>query len=295
MRHPDWSRDGADWPNRASSRFVSAGGLRWHVQIAGTGPVVLLAHGTGASTHSWRDFAPLLGEHFTVVAPDLPGHAFTEAPSAARMSLPGMAAALHALVLTLGVSPALAIGHSAGAAVLARMALDGHLSARGLVSLNGALLPLHGLAGRLFSPAAKALAALPLVPQLFAWSINERGMLDGLVRSTGSTLDERGVALYGRLAGSPGHAAAALAMMAHWDLDALAADLPRLALPLLLIVGARDRTVPPADASRVAALVRDARVVTMPGLGHLSHEERPRETADLVVDFARSIGALAGA
>ncbi|MFZ4410973.1 MAG: alpha/beta fold hydrolase, partial [Paracraurococcus sp.] len=81
----------ADWPNRPTSRLVAAGGLRWHVQVAGTGPVLLLVHGTGAATHSWRDLLPLLARHFTVVAPDLPGHGFTERPRAEGLSLPGMA------------------------------------------------------------------------------------------------------------------------------------------------------------------------------------------------------------
>jgi len=52
--------DGADWPNRAASRKLRAGGVDWHVQILGRGPTLLLLHGTGASTHSWRDVAPLL-------------------------------------------------------------------------------------------------------------------------------------------------------------------------------------------------------------------------------------------
>src|SRR5206468_2126887 len=63
----------ADWPNRAASLAVEAGGLRWHVQRAGHGPVLLLLHGTGAATHTWRDLLPLLATDFTVVAPDLPG------------------------------------------------------------------------------------------------------------------------------------------------------------------------------------------------------------------------------
>ena len=74
----DWTVDGADWPNRDASRFVEAGGLRWHVQVMGTGPVALLVHGMGASSHSWRDVAPLLASRFTVIIPDLPGHAFTD-------------------------------------------------------------------------------------------------------------------------------------------------------------------------------------------------------------------------
>lgn len=79
----NWDHDGRDWPNREHSRFVEAAGLRWHVQQMGRGPVLLLLHGTGASTHSWRALMPLLAAEFTVVAPDLPGHGFTSAPPAA--------------------------------------------------------------------------------------------------------------------------------------------------------------------------------------------------------------------
>ena len=55
-----------DWPNRAASRYVDAGGLRWHVQSLGdAGPDLLLLHGTGAATHSWAGLAPLLSETST--------------------------------------------------------------------------------------------------------------------------------------------------------------------------------------------------------------------------------------
>ena len=70
---PNWSVEGRDWPNRAHSRFVAAGGLSWHVQRMGAGPKLLMLHGTGASTHSFRDLAPLLAEEFDVAAPELPG------------------------------------------------------------------------------------------------------------------------------------------------------------------------------------------------------------------------------
>jgi magnesium chelatase accessory protein len=98
---PVWERDGRDWPNREASRFVRAAGLRWHVQVMGQGPALLLAHGTAATTHSWRALAPLLATRFTVVAPDLPGHGFTEAPPAVSLTVPGMACALAELLDTL--------------------------------------------------------------------------------------------------------------------------------------------------------------------------------------------------
>ena len=72
---------GKDWPLRQHSRTVTAGGLSWHVQIMGTGPVLLMLHGTGASTHTWRALMPELAKHYTIVAPDLPGHGFTGAPT----------------------------------------------------------------------------------------------------------------------------------------------------------------------------------------------------------------------
>jgi magnesium chelatase accessory protein len=291
-QRPLWERDGRDWPNRQASRFVRAGALRWHVQQLGAGPVALLAHGTGAATHSWRALAPLLARHFSVVAPDLPGHGFTDAPAPRRMSLPGMADALAELLRALDVAPAVAVGHSAGAAVLARMALDGAIAPRALVSLNGALLPLPGLQGRVYPPMARLLAATPLVPRVFAWRASERAAVERLIRSTGSTLDPAGTDCYARLVRSPGHVAATLAMMAHWDLRPLARDLPRLAVPLTLVVGGSDRTVPPSEARRARALLPSARIVTLPGLGHLAHEEKPEVLAALIVATARETGAL---
>jgi magnesium chelatase accessory protein len=262
----------------------------------GTGPVLLLAHGTGASTHSWRALAPLLAQRFSVVAPDLPRHGFTttvggRGASDHVMSLPGMAAALAALLDELGVKPEIAIGHSAGAAVLARMCLDGLIQPKGLVSLNGALRQIGGMAGRVFSPLARLLATTDVAARLFARHADARGVAR-LVRQTGSTLDPEGQDLYRRLASNPGHVAAALAMMANWDLAALERDLPQLQVPLLLIVGGNDRTVSPEDAYLLRKQIPGASVVTFRGLGHLSHEEQPARTADRIVAAAREWGVL---
>jgi magnesium chelatase accessory protein len=287
-----WERDGQDWPNRQSSRFVDAGGLRWHVQVLGSGPVVVLVHGTGAATHSWRDLAPLLAQRCTVVAPDLPGHGFTQAPGGEQLSLPAMAQALGTLLEALALRPALAVGHSAGAAILARMCLDARIDPAGLVSLNGALLPLPGLHGQLFSPVAKLLAATSLAPRLFAWRARSPAVVDRLLGSTGSVLDTTGAALYARLARNSGQVAAALGMMANWDLRSLERELPGLQTQLLLVAGNQDRMISPGQALRVRRLLPAATVMRLPGLGHLAHEERPEEIAAIVLRFAEEQGAL---
>ncbi|MCX7272433.1 MAG: alpha/beta fold hydrolase [Burkholderiales bacterium] len=287
----DWAVQGADWPNADASRFIDAGGLRWHLQQFGpapaAAPVVLLLHGTGAATHSWRVLAPLLGRQFAVLAPDLPGHGFTTMPPASQLSLPGMARAVAALVRAAGVEPTLVVGHSAGAAIALRMALEGWCVPRAVVALNGACLPLGGLAGRLFSPAARLLAGSGVAAHLFARLATDPAVAGRLLRGTGSTIDPVGERCYAQLIANPGHVAGALAMMANWDLRALERDLPAIEADLLLIVGERDRTVPPAQAQAVRRRVPHATIETLPGLGHLAHEEQPDRVAELIGALAR--------
>jgi len=274
-----WDVEGQDWPLREASRFVEAGGLTWHVQMLGSGPVVLLLHGTGASTHSWRDVAPLLADAATVVSVDLPGHGFTQGRPRGGLGLPGMAGAVAALLATLGVVPALIAGHSAGAAIAARLTLDGGAHAP-IAAIAPALLPFPGLSGPIFSGMAGLVLANPLAAHLISGLARDEGRVARFMgRSTGSRLDARGVALYRRLFASPEHCRGTIAMMAAWDLYALQRALPRLAVPVHVLHGDRDSAIPVSAARRAAGSVGDGRFELVPGLGHLLHEERPELAA----------------
>ncbi len=275
-----------------ASRFVDAGGLRWHVQVMGKGPVMLLLHGTGSATHSWRDLMPILAEHFRVVAPDLPGHGFTSAPRASGYTLPGMAKSVTALLDTLAMVPGVSVGHSAGAAIAVQMALDGLL--RGpMVSINGALLPFPGVAAQLFPQMARMLFLNPLMPRLFALPGQSEGFVRRfLERSTGSHIDDAGARFYQQLFACSDHCAAALAMMANWDLDGLKRALPKLKAPAALFVGDDDAAVPPSVADEVAAMLVNANVHHFPRLGHLAHEEAPEAIAAVILKTARDYAIL---
>jgi magnesium chelatase accessory protein len=252
-------------------------------------PSVLLIHGTGAATHSWRGVMPLLATTFDVIAVDLPGHGFTSSPPTHGYSLPEMAYGLSELLKVIGVSPTIVIGHSAGAAILAHMCIQRFITPQHLVSVNGALLPLSGLAGEVFSPIAKVLSRSTLVPRLFAWRASDPAVLRRIIDATGSRIDDEGQLLYGAVIGNAGHAGAALEMMAQWDLHAFTRDLGKLnALPLTttLVVADNDKTVSPGDAVRVRAILPMAQIVRMPGLGHLAHEESPDKFVEIVNNVA---------
>lgn len=286
-----WDTDGRTWPHRTASRFVTAGGLTWHVQemggeIDGSPPVVLL-HGTGAATHSWRGLMPLLARGHRVIAMDLPGHGFTRGRPPGGLTLAGMARAVTALLDALGVLRPQIIGHSAGAAVALRMVLDG-LEAERLIGLGAALTPFPGLFAPLLQTLARALVINPFVPRLFAATTRGLGDTEGfLTRATGSTIDAEGLRCYGALLGNAQHCRGALEMMASWDLAGLQRDLPKVTAPVLLIHGERDSAVPTSAVEQARKRLPHTQLTILAGLGHLAHEEQPELVATAIGHSAR--------
>lgn len=286
----DWTRDGADWPNREHSRFVRHRPHYWHLQEAGTGPVVVLIHGTGGASHSWRDVFPLLARHYHVIALDLPGQGFTAMGARQRCSLDAMSQDISALLLGEGLLPDAIVGHSAGAAIALRMARDLSVPPKAVVGVNAALENFKGMAGWLFPMMAKMMALNPFTaPEISRWMGNAPSV-EAMIGFTGSRLSPEGLALYHRLVADRHHTGATLAMVSQWRLDGLQRDLPGIDLPCLFLVGDADRAVPPRSSTDAAARMPRAEVVHLPGLGHLAHEEAPEAvTAEIAAFLARHL------
>jgi magnesium chelatase accessory protein len=227
---------------------------------------------------------PALAEHFTVLAPDLPGHAFTSRGPEGALSLPGMAEGLRALLLQLNLTPQVIVGHSAGAAIAAHMALHFESASRcTLIGLNPAWLPLPGVASWLFGPAAKLAALNPLSAWATAKLAAKPGAVAEWLSRTGSTLDAQGLDLYTRVLSDSGHVHGVLSMMAAWRLKPLAARLHEVRNPVFMHIGAQDQTVPPALADQACRLLPQAQQHVQAGLGHLAHEQDPQGTAQYIL------------
>lgn len=287
-----WDREGRDWPQRDASRFVVAGGLDWRVVQAGHGPVLLLLHGTGASAHSWAGLVPALSEHFTVIAPDLPSHGFTSGRMPGGPSLMGMARAIGALLAALDSTPEMVVGHSAGVAIALQW-VRGSDAKVPIVGFNPALTPFPGIAARLFPALAKLLFLNPFAPRLFASMVRAPGEIERFLhRATGSRIAPEGLRCYRKLLGNSRHCDGALAMMANWDLSALATALPAVENPVLLVHSRGDVAVPLASVEQAAALLSNGRLTVDESLGHLAHEEDPARAVEHILAFAREQGVL---
>ena len=284
----DWAAQRAHWPHSAHSVFVQTDAMRWHVQRMGHGPVVLLIHGTGASTHTWRDVMPLLAARYSVVAVDLPGHGFSDPLRHGVASLPAVAQALRGLLSQLQIEPKVWIGHSAGAAIAARCCIDAvaqepKLSSKlRLLAINPAWLPLSGASQWLFPLAAWLIELNPLSGWLAAKRASRSGVIDSLLAGTGSQLDEEGLRAYRYLLSQPRHVRGVLQLMAAWDLHGFSRDLPRLDVSVRIQIGENDRTIPPAQAEQALTLLPHAELSRFANLGHLLHEEA---AAQCVQDF----------
>jgi len=274
---------------RAASRAVHVRPHLWHVQGMGQGPLLLLLHGAGASTHSWRALAPLLAPRFTLIMPDLPGQGFTRQGNRQRLGLDAMAEDLAALLVDQGWVPQGIVGHSAGAALALRLTECLTAKPAGVVGINAALGNFKGVPGVVFPILARLLALNPLVPSVFARLAGGEAQVGRLLSSTGSRIDPEGRRLYGRLVSDPVHVDGTLAMMAQWQLDGLIARLPAIATPTLFLTGSNDRAVPPSCSRDAAARMPQAQVKDFAGLGHLIHEEAAPLVAEAIMAFFASL------
>ncbi|MCX2729619.1 alpha/beta fold hydrolase [Saccharopolyspora sp. NFXS83] len=94
-------------------RYVQVGGLRVHVAEAGDGPPLVLLHGWPQHWYLWRHQIPELAKHYRVIAPDLRGHGWTDAP-ATGYDKDNLAADLIGLLDALGLDRVRLVGHDWG-------------------------------------------------------------------------------------------------------------------------------------------------------------------------------------
>ena len=281
----DWHREKDSWPNADTSLFLDLEGVQWHVQRTGSGPTLLLLHGSGATTHSFNGLITELSQSYELFVPDLPGHGFTSVIRRKRSSLHNISEALSKLLEHEDFKPTVVIGHSAGAAIAVNMTMQGFIAPKGIISINGAFYPFPGIARQLFPAMAKVLFLNPFVPSFFARSASNKDRVRRLIRSTGSQLTEQQLDYYARAFRSVRHVEGTLAMMANWELEEMDKLLKSLSVPLLQIIGEKDGTVDPDASFSTEKLVPESSRASFADAGHLVHEEHPKEVARKISEF----------
>lgn len=85
------------------SRFVQVDGLRVHYRDRGTGPAVVLIHGSNSSLFTWEGWVDALAAGHRVVTLDMPGHGLTGPDPKGRYSAAEMAELVDAFATAIGL------------------------------------------------------------------------------------------------------------------------------------------------------------------------------------------------
>ncbi len=267
----------------APGAFIDADGLRLHYVEAGEGDPVLLIHGFGASTFSYRFAIPELAQHYRVVALDLKGFGYSERPTSSDYSLTAQADLVGRAMDRLGIERAAVVGHSMGGAVAMRLALRHPDRVSRLVLVDSAterhmaraLLP-----GRMLVLFVPIIATLTVHRRAF-----RRFALRNAVHDPAHVTPEV-VEGYMRPTRFKGYARGMAALLAGRGHDEPLA-LERIAQPTLILWGEHDRWLPPSEGEALAKSIPNAQLVLVRGAGHLPLEEQPDESNKALLEFLR--------
>jgi pimeloyl-ACP methyl ester carboxylesterase len=115
--------------------FVSAGGLRTHVALAGDGPPVVMLHGWPQHWYVWRDVIPVVAAHARVIAPDFRGFGWSEVPKRGY-DKSQLKRDVLAVLDELGVEDFVVAGHDWGGYVGFLLAMEHPERVKGFLALN---------------------------------------------------------------------------------------------------------------------------------------------------------------
>jgi len=266
-------------------RRLADGSELWAVD-RGEGPAVLLVHGFPLDHRMWEGQIAVLSAQYRVIAPDLRGFGASAAGAEVSdepVTMERMADDLAALLDAVGISsPIVLAGLSMGGYVALAFWRRHAGRLRGLV-----LCDTRAEADTPEAAAARRRTAERAAREGTAFLCDD--MLPRLLAAPAREHSPEVVALVRRMileAPPRGVAAAALGMGMRSDATPW---LPEIACPALLLVGGDDAITPPESMRAMARSMPHARLVEIPGAGHLAPLERPAEVNAALLDFLATL------
>ncbi|HEX5918107.1 MAG TPA: alpha/beta hydrolase [Nocardioides sp.] len=267
-------------------RSIAVAGSPVHVLETGSGPAVLLLHGSGPGTTgegAWAATAAALGGSHRVVAPDQAGFGRTPLPPGTSGGLRLWTEQAAGLMDALGETSYAVVGHSMGGAVALALAAARPREVTRVVAVGT-----MGAPGAPLSTDLNAVWAAPAGPA------GARDMLGRLVLDQTLVTDEAVAARADAMrAGAEAFAAMFPAPRTRWvdDLTLSAGALAAVRAPVLLVHGAQDRLTPlPTSALPLLDHLADVRLHVLGRCGHAPQIERPAAFRQLVTDFLAGRG-----
>lgn len=281
--------------------FVTVGGVKTHfVKKGSAGRAVVLVHGFGSSTYTWRKTLDALAPRYTVYAFDLKGFGLTAKPRDGRYHMQAYTDHLLGFLDAMKLDRPVLVGHSLGGAVATRFALTnpGRVSALVLISPLPVTMPRDGAAlkrvgGDRAGSAAETAASLNpamaarMMPALVRAAITRKTVEAGLKAAyhDPALVTPEMVEVYYRPITIDGAVEALASIATPPPPLPPAPGLETLKLPALVAWGGHDSVMPRSGYEAYARSIPGARSFVLTDSGHVPHEEEADAFHARLVEF----------
>jgi pimeloyl-ACP methyl ester carboxylesterase len=260
--------------------FCTVDSVKIHYEVSGKGPDILLLHGLGASTYTWRLLIPLLHEHFRVWAIDIKGFGRSDAPNHSQYDLKSQADLIVNFLKLQKVNHCVVVGNSMGGAIAAELCSQNPEHFSHLILISSAHDPMI-----IKFNFKKLKNFVPLLAPLVRRSSLKFYMKQ--LYGKGHDFTERDVDRY-------------LAPYLDSDLnrhraflesfDALSDKnlinrMRNIKIPTLLVWGKSDRLVPVKFGKTLQEIMIESELIIHPTAGHHLQEEEPGWLAKKIINF----------
>ncbi|MBN9462319.1 MAG: alpha/beta hydrolase [Burkholderiales bacterium] len=257
--------------------MIKTSDVELNVSVDGSGPPIVFVHGFTTTSNFWWHQIPDLAKRYRTVRFDLRGHGDSGKPRDIAYTIEGFGDDLRNVMDTLGIGAAAIVGLSMGGAVAMRFALDhpGRVKALGLV----------GTSASGFGPMVQARNVLARIAEIGIEAASE----EVIVHSFDATTDEVIVEWARREVVKTPRYVAEPAIRSLDDFD-VQADLPRLRMPTLVVVGENDAITPESSSRLLHNAIPDSELHVVPKAAHFPMLERPHTFNQIALQFLRRIG-----
>ncbi len=288
--------NGADWNKGFRDRFVrvEAPGhppIELYANEAGRGETIVLLHGLGASSYTFRDLAPALARHYRVITVDLKGHGRSDKPFDRHYSPRDQAVLIYWFLRQEGLNRVTLAGHSLGGLVALNLAVllqrYDRKRLRRLVLMSAPAYPqeLTSAVSFLRKPVLPYVA-LTLVPRQIPIAIALMSEVVGLPQDVTS----RDIWTYAEPFADAG-ARHALIETARQIVPRNAKEVigkyAKVRQPTLLIWCRDDNVVPLETGRKLRRQLPRAKLRVLKGCNHVPPEQKPKEVLETLRRFMR--------
>jgi len=264
---------------------ITSNGIELYYETCGAGQPLVLISGLGYSSWQWHRMVPFLAEHFQVIIFDNRGVGQSDKP-AGPYTAQMLAADTVGLLDALNIEKAIVMGHSMGGFIAQALALDFPQRVKKLILCS------TNFGGPHHVPVTAE--AMKVLTDVTSDALTR--FKNGLVVSTAPGWAEKNPAMVEewirwRVANpiEPVHYQAQLAIGLGLLPEAAAFEnkLPNISVPTLILFGAHDKVVPPANADLLAKQITGSRIRIFPDAGHFFPIEIPEVASKAVVEFSK--------